>query len=220
MSKKSVCERCKGPHSRRSRYCSKRCGDAVYRQLHHAEIKKGISAANRRRWRVDPAFREAHRMQKTNWAKRKRAVIGVRTKDGPFRSQMEERLAAKLLAAGASYESLRFTFPARRRGYLPDFILPNGIVIEAKGWFVGGDRAKMLAVKKEHPNLDIRFVLASPRQFTTQNRTMTQAEWCEKHGFPWAEAVVPDAWLVEQPKAACQEALTRGVAVKKKARCA
>ena len=45
------------------------------------------------------------------------------------------------------------------RTYTPDFVLPNGIVIESKGMFTAADRRKHLAIQKQHPDLDIRFVL-------------------------------------------------------------
>ena len=44
------------------------------------------------------------------------------------------------------------------RTYTPDFVLHNGIIIETKGMFTAADRRKHLAIKKQHPALDIRFV--------------------------------------------------------------
>ena len=43
------------------------------------------------------------------------------------------------------------------RVYKPDFILNNGIIVEAKGWFKPTDRVKHLLVQEQYPDLDIRF---------------------------------------------------------------
>ena len=37
------------------------------------------------------------------------------------------------------------------RMYTPDFVLPNGIIIETKGRFTVADRRKHLLIKKQHP---------------------------------------------------------------------
>ena len=50
------------------------------------------------------------------------------------------------------------------RTYTPDFVLPNGIIIEVKGRFTSDDRRKHLAVKRQHPKLDIRFVFESSKR--------------------------------------------------------
>jgi hypothetical protein len=113
-----------------------------------------------------------------------------------YRSKAEERVAATL-PDSAKYEPVRLEYPGAVRSYYPDFVLKNGIAIEVKGWFKPSDRAKMLRVKKQYPGLDVRLVLDSPDQFTTKTKTMTNAEWCEKHGFPWAKRFVPARWLSE-----------------------
>ena len=48
--------------------------------------------------------------------------------------------------------------------YTPDFVLFNGIIIETKGMFTAADRRKHLAIKKQHPKLDIRFVFENSRR--------------------------------------------------------
>lgn len=74
--------------------------------------------------------------------------------------------------------------------YTPDFIIEteNGkIYIETKGYFPYKDRAKMVAVKKCHPTLDIRFVF--------YRLVKAYIKWCEKYGFPWAIEKVPIEWI-------------------------
>lgn len=86
------------------------------------------------------------------------------------------------------------------RKYTPDFLLPNGIVIETKGRFTPADRMKHLAIQKQHKDLDIRFVFSNSKSKLRKGAKTTYADWCEKHGFLYADKDVPDAWLKEGNK--------------------
>lgn len=81
-----------------------------------------------------------------------------------YHSGLEIRLATQLKTEGTNflYEPIRleYTQPARVAGYTPDFILPNGIIIEAKGKFQAKDRQKHVLIKEQLPGLDIRFVFS------------------------------------------------------------
>jgi len=59
---------------------------------------------------------------------------------GGYRSGLEEEVAFQLSQAGvkAKYEpiKIKYTIPASEHTYTPDYILPNGIVIETKGRFL------------------------------------------------------------------------------------
>lgn len=135
-----------------------------------------------------------------------------------WRSESEARVASALTGTGATYESVRFQYPSKVRTYLPDFILPNGILLEVKGWFTPADRAKLKAVVAEHPDLDIRLVLDTPHQWTTKKKTMTNAQWCEKNGFPWAAKEVPQEWIDEPLNVLSDRAIKlAGIPVKRRA---
>lgn len=116
---------------------------------------------------------------------------------GAYRSKMEARIVPPLLERGAQYEPISLDYPAGVKKYTPDLVLPNGIVVEIKGWFRSSDRTKLLAVKKEHPHLELRLVLASPNQKLSKNSYTTQAMWCNAHGFVWAKNDVPESWMNE-----------------------
>lgn len=45
----------------------------------------------------------------------------------------------------------------------PDFVLTNNIIIETKGLFTSPDRRKHVWIKKQHPELDIRFVFTNSK---------------------------------------------------------
>lgn len=114
---------------------------------------------------------------------------------------MEEKVSAQLAAAGvnAKYEETKLAFnqPAKPRTYTPDFILPNGIVIETKGYFVPEDRNKHVWVKAQHPGLDIRFVFSRSATPLYKGSKTTYASWCEKEGFKYADKLIPAEWLTE-----------------------
>ena len=83
--------------------------------------------------------------------------------------------------------------------YHPDFTLPNGILVEAKGNFrTPQERTKMLHIKKAHPDKDIRFLFMKADLKINKGSSTTYAEWAEKNGFKWAEGdKIPYAWLRE-----------------------
>ena len=86
------------------------------------------------------------------------------------------------------------------RTYTPDFVLQNGIIIEVKGRFTSDDRRKHVAVKKQHPNLDIRFVFENSRRKLSKGAKTTYATWCERNKFLYADRVIPEEWLNEKGK--------------------
>ena len=122
-----------------------------------------------------------------------------------WRSGLEKSLAAYLDERNISYEyeehKVKYTVPERQATYTPDFYVTTRtgklIIIETKGRFVTADRQKMLLVKEQHPDLDIRFVFSNPNSRISKKSKTTYAAWCEKHGFPYAAKVAPEEWLNE-----------------------
>ena len=80
--------------------------------------------------------------------------------------------------------------------YIPDFMLPNGIIVEAKGWFDSTDRTKMLRVKQANPTRDIRFVFMSDNKINPGSK-LRYSDWCTKHGFKYAFKTIPESWWNE-----------------------
>jgi hypothetical protein len=118
--------------------------------------------------------------------------------DGGYRSGLEEEIAKQLEASRVEYEyeKERITYH-RTCYYLPDFKLPNGIFIEAKGRFTKEDRGMLLKVKKQHPDLDIRLVFSRSKARISKESSTTYAQWCERWGFPYADKQIPEEWLSE-----------------------
>ena len=84
-------------------------------------------------------------------------------KEQKFRSKLEESVASLLEGIGVSYqyesEKLSYTI---QHYYTPDFILPNYVYLETKGYWSPEDRRKVLAVKRDNPGIDLRMVFQSP----------------------------------------------------------
>ena len=93
-----------------------------------------------------------------------------------FRSGLEERIADLFSNLGViyEYEPIRIAYTLQCQ-YCPDFVLPNGVHIEAKGLWESADRRKILQVKKDNPDLDLRMVFQSPLQ---QNLQRIQDHLC------------------------------------------
>lgn len=118
-----------------------------------------------------------------------------------YRSGLEEAVGVQIKKAGikAKYEELRIPFsqPEKVRHYTPDWILPNGIVIETKGRFITADRQKHLLVKATHPDLDVRFVFSNSKTRISKKSQTTYRMWCETKGFQYADRLIPPAWFKE-----------------------
>ena len=96
------------------------------------------------------------------------------------------------------YEKLKVQWQLlENKTYTPDFKLPNGIIIESKGRFVQADRKKHLVIQDQHPFLDIRFVFSNSRSKLYKGAKSTYGDWCNKHGFLYADKRIPDEWLVQ-----------------------
>jgi hypothetical protein len=120
-----------------------------------------------------------------------------------YRSGLEDKISKQLQESGVSfeYETLKIQYEVNEtRRYTPDFILPNGIIIETKGRFVAADRKKHLLIQQQHSELDIRFVFSNSRAKLSKGAKSTYGEWCEKHGFLYADKQIPQEWLDETTK--------------------
>jgi hypothetical protein len=134
-------------------------------------------------------------------AKRKKVNVGAKL---GFRSGLEDAVYKRVVEQGVKveYESFKihYIIPATNHTYTPDFLLPNGIIIETKGRFVASDRKKHLLIKKQHPELDIRFVFQSSKGKINKGSKTTYADWCVKNGFLYADKDIPSEWLNEPNK--------------------
>lgn len=119
---------------------------------------------------------------------------------GLVRSKYEARVAADLLERGIHphYEEVRLPYEVPRI-YVADFAprTPSGrqVIIEAKGYFPLEDRRKVLEMVRANPAIDFRLLFQKASTKVRRGAKLTYAGWADKHGIPWAEGLVPDAWL-------------------------
>ena len=122
-----------------------------------------------------------------------------------YRSGLEEKCAAQIEAAGLTVhfeeDKLKYTWPKRQSTYTPDFKLPTKeggyFYIESKGRFTVSDRQKHLLIKEQLPDIEIRFVFSNENAKLYKGSKTSYAQWCDKHGFQYANKRIPDEWLEE-----------------------
>ena len=115
-----------------------------------------------------------------------------------YRSGLEDVISKDLKDRGVDfgYETVKINWKlVENKTYTPDFILPNGIIIESKGRFILDDRKKHLKVREQNPKLDIRFVFSNSRNKIRKGSKTTYAMWCEKNNFLYADKRIPDEWI-------------------------
>lgn len=135
-----------------------------------------------------------------------------------YRSGLEEKLGDQLAAAGLPFlfepDKLAYVVPARLAKYTPDFVLikldGQKMYIEAKGRFGGGDhkghcnktsaqeRQKVILVKEQHPDIDLRFIFARGATPIYKGSSTSHSKWADTHGFLWADkGIFPEEWMAE-----------------------
>jgi|TARA_R110000772_G_scaffold117165_2_gene222505 hypothetical protein len=116
-----------------------------------------------------------------------------------YRSNSEYNMACVLEENKIAYEYETFKIPyewKEDKKYIPDFILPNGIILEVKGRFMLEDRKKHLFIRTQHPKIDIRFVFDNPNRKLYKGGKMTYGDWCDKHSFIFCkQGSVPNKWF-------------------------
>ncbi|CVI61053.1 endodeoxyribonuclease [Agrobacterium leguminum] len=85
------------------------------------------------------------------------------------------------------YETKKFPYLVTHT-YTPDFINPStGQIFETKGRFTSADRSKHLAIKSQHPELDITLVFQRPQNKIRKGSKTSYADWCDKYGIKWMD---------------------------------
>ena len=91
--------------------------------------------------------------------------------------------------------SLRYVLPKK---YIPDFEVTTKsgrkFFIEVKGYLRPEDRTKMVAVKFNNPDADIRLLFAKNQPISKGSKT-TYMDWARKHGYEAAVGKIPKSWL-------------------------
>ena len=119
-------------------------------------------------------------------------------KTSKYRSGLEEKVADLLSELGISYEYESKKIPyVIQHNYTPDFILPNHVVLECKGYWEAADRRKIKTIVKDNPDIDLRMVFQAPYNTISKKSKTTYAQWCENLGIPWTSFYnIPLDWLI------------------------
>lgn len=123
------------------------------------------------------------------------------------RSKLEMQFEEILKSFDTNYEyeitKIPYTVPESKHTYTVDWTIINGVLIETKGYLSDhAERNKYVLLKKQHPELDLRFVFANPQKLCGGMKT-THAEWATKQGFKWCSIKDTDqirSWVKEAKK--------------------
>jgi hypothetical protein len=78
--------------------------------------------------------------------------------------------------------------------YTPDFFLENGVIIETKGRFTAADRRKMVAVKRDHPDVEIKMLFMKDNKIHKNSKTH-YSDWCMENDYDFAVKEIPRSWI-------------------------
>ena len=124
-----------------------------------------------------------------------------------FASAAEIKCAKDMEERGIpwEYEPEKWLWNPPPKKYNVDFKVTRDdgsvLYIEYKGYFRTEDKVKMIAIKKQHPERDVRMIFTHPEkpvEGATKRKDGTKlsnAEWATKNGYLYAEKVIPDEWL-------------------------
>jgi Phage endonuclease I. len=82
----------------------------------------------------------------------------------------------------------------QRRYYTPDFVLENGIRLEVKGRLTSADRAKLEAIRKQHPDIDLRMLFGANNKIT-RNKEKRYSDWASDNKIKFCIKQIPESWL-------------------------
>jgi len=136
-----------------------------------------------------------------------------KSKNAKYRSGLERRVALSLHAKRIQFsyekEKVVYIVPSVERVYVPDFCITTKsgkkIYIETKGIWDAEDRRKHLLIKRQRPDLDIRFVFTNPNMKLSKKSKTTYADICEGRGrvpykgvtWLYSQKKIPPEWLSE-----------------------
>ena len=105
------------------------------------------------------------------------------------RSRLEQKFEYILndLNVPYTYETtvIPYIIPESKHKYTIDWSLDNQLFIETKGWLSSStERQKYELIKKQYPNLDLRFVFANPNKYCGGTK-YSHATWAKKQGFKY-----------------------------------
>ena len=69
--------------------------------------------------------------------------------------------------------------------------------------FTHSDLIKLL--RKQHPNIDVRFVFSNANNKLTKSGKTTYAQWCIRNDFKYSNRIIDETWLIKECKEDAEE---------------
>lgn len=108
-----------------------------------------------------------------------------------MKNPFEKKIARQLRRAKVKFKYEGIKIPYVLSGhYIPDFVIhtPTGyIYVETKGYLRPADKRKMVAVRRQHPEIDLRILFYASRK--------EQIRWATKVGIKYAVGKIPKEWM-------------------------
>jgi len=113
----------------------------------------------------------------------------------PFNVKYSSRVASTYCQSCGSKDT------RKNRNYRPDFVLGNGIYLEAKGKLTSAERSKIIAILETSDviNLDNYRLLFMRDNTLSKTSTTRYSEWATKHGIIFhvsSTGEVPKNWTL------------------------
>ena len=144
-------------------------------------------------------------MVKPEKPSKKATIVDSFGQEVKVRSKLEAKFANVLndLSVEWLYEvsKVKYKIPETDHTYTVDFTTKNGQLWEIKGYLSDyTERNKYVLLKKQNPDLDLRFVFDNPNKLCGGTK-MTHSAWAIKNGFPYCSINDVDtikAWAKEK----------------------
>lgn len=175
----------------RKRKC-RECGVYFVPQFDSPSVKQIVCSA-----RCCVGYYDKLKIKTRRTARATASMVGMR-------SMGEVKFVAEFITGKkgfkAHYEKDTFSYTVEEdRTYTPDFRIEtkSGKVfyIEYKGVLDLETRKKMVRVRDQHPELDVRFVFQKARNKIRKGSPTSYGMWCDQNGFKWADNCIPKGWL-------------------------
>jgi predicted nuclease of restriction endonuclease-like RecB superfamily len=104
----------------------------------------------------------------------------------PFEKECYKALCKEFGRNNVAYEPQKFDYTTKHV-YVPDFRITDGdgvFFVESKGYLRPDNRRTMLAVRDQHPALDLRLLFQRNQKLGSRSKTR-YSDWAEQHGFSY-----------------------------------
>ena len=120
-----------------------------------------------------------------------------RSNNRPYKSGLEKQFAklAALAKLDFEYEADTFSYIIPSH-YTPDFKISQTRFIETKGYLSPSNRARLIAFKKQYPNIEICLLFGNWDNKLNARSKTTYRQWANKVGFKCADIRdgIPKLW--------------------------